>query len=123
MYKKRIIELQDEIRKLQDEIKLLEKRKDKSDELSNTLSKRNLEYIEENTKSRKEILRLTKLNDMLTSAVCSCYENGTFIVYDERNPRNICVVKDGKLVCTDKATQVSFNWYKNEFPSLEVTTE
>ena len=123
MYKKRIIELQDEIKMLQKRLKLYEECKKTSDEASKSSMKLLSEYIEENKKLKEEIPRLTKLNDMLTSAVCGCCKVGTFIVYDEHNPRNICVIKDGTYVDTDNATSVSFNWYKNEFPSFEVTTE
>ena len=83
--------------------------------------KNNLER--ENSRLRDKNFRLNRLNAILTNSVCRAYYEGTAILYDEHNPRNICVVKDGKLVGTDKATQVSFNWYKNEFPSLEVTIE
>ena len=92
-------------------------------EQKNNLERENSRLRDENSRLRDENFRLNRLNEMLTQAICGVWREGTFIVYDERKPRNICVIKDGKCIDANKATQVSFNWYKNEFPSLEVTTE
>lgn len=66
--------------------------------------------------------RLSRLNEMLTQAICCVYHNGNAILYDEHNPRIIKVVKDGKVIDTEKAESVRFCWDKNYFSSLEVTT-
>lgn len=70
----------------------------------------------------KENQRLARLNEMLTQAICCVYHNGNAILYDEHYPRVIKIVKDGKVVNTEKAESVRFCWDANEFPSLEVTT-
>ena len=99
---------------------------DRINELMNQRDDYRQKYFESYKRANnleKENQRLARLNEILTQAICGAWREGTFIVYDEHNPRNICVIKDGKCIDANKATQVSFNWYKNEFPSLEVTTE
>ena len=70
---------------------------------------------------RMENDRLKRMNEMLTHMASYQYNHGTMILYDEHNPRTIIVVKDGKKVEMDKAQSVSFNWYRDEFPTLDVT--
>lgn len=121
MYKKKVIELMDENRRLQDRIRFLEINKEKYSDLVDKTTSSNLDYISENSKLKEQVLKLTQTNDMLTSAVCRMYSEGSFILYDEHNPRIVCIVKDGKVEDMEKATSVYFHWDKNEFPSLEIT--
>lgn len=62
-----------------------------------------------------------RMNLMLAQAVSEKYDKGTLILYDEHEPRNVLVVKDGQVVDMDKASALHFTWYKDEFPTLEIS--
>ena len=83
------------------------------------------QYFESNKRANNletENQRLSRLNEMLTQAICCVYHNGNAILYDEHDPRVIKIVKDGRVIDTEKAESVRFCWDANEFPRLEVTT-
>lgn len=69
--------------------------------------------------SQKEAENKTTIN-MLIQALCGKYTKGTYIMYDEHNPREIVIIKDGKRINTSDASSVSFSWYSGEFPSLSI---
>lgn len=59
-------------------------------------------------------------NELLVQALCEKYSQGTYIMYDEHNPRQLTVIKDGKHVDISDATSVSFFWDKDEFPRISI---
>lgn len=67
--------------------------------------------------SYNELLMMYK---MVVCALCEKYKKGTFIVYDEKDPRNILIINNGKEIDKKNLTHVSFNWYEGEFPTLEI---
>ena len=112
----------EKIRSLERKVRELEVDKEVYTEFFNDLKRAKGGLEKEVERLREENFRLTKLNNILTNSVCGAYKEGTAILYSEHYPRIITVVKDGKVEDMEKATGVSFNWYKNEFPSLEITT-
>lgn len=62
-----------------------------------------------------------RLNSILANALCGKYERGTVILYDEKNPRDVFVIKDGKQIDMNAAKSLCFNWSRDEFPSIEIT--
>lgn len=61
-----------------------------------------------------------KTINMLTQALCDKYSKGIFIMYDEHNPREVVIIKDGGIIDMSNATSVSFCWDKDEFPRMSI---
>lgn len=80
----------------------------------------NVVYPRQETESER-IKAAEHMNLMLTQAVSEKYDKGTLILYDEHEPRNVLVIKDGQVVDMDKASALHFTWYKDEFPTLEIS--
>lgn len=66
--------------------------------------------------------RLLDLTEMLTGILCDKYKKGTVILYDESDPRNITVIKDGRKIDLEKCTEVYFDYDFECFPTLEIHT-
>lgn len=58
--------------------------------------------------------------NMLTQALCDKYSKGVFIMYDEHNPREVVIIKDGEHIDMSNATSVSFCWDRDEFPRMSI---
>lgn len=80
----------------------------------------NVAYPRQETESER-IKDAERMNLMLAQAVSEKYDKGTLILYDEHEPRNVLVVKDGQVVDMNKASALHFTWYKDEFPTLEIS--
>lgn len=74
----------------------------------------------EQEKRLNNISNNVKTINMLTQTLCDKYSKGTFIMYDEHNPREIVIISDGKRIDMSGVISVSFSWDINEFPSLSI---
>ena len=41
-------------------------------------------------------------------------------MYDEHNPREVVIIKDGEHIDMSNATSVSFCWDRDEFPRMSI---
>lgn len=64
--------------------------------------------------------RLVKINEMLIGCLCDKYNAGSVILYDEHNPRIVKVIHNGVSENMENAKSLYFNWYKGEFPEIEI---
>ena len=64
--------------------------------------------------------RFAQLSQLLLDVIAKEYRHGTAIIYDETDPRNLRIVKNGEVINLDGATHVSFDFYPGEFPTFQV---